>query len=66
MGWIFEADVEYPKRLQNLNDLPFLPERVKTEKWSKLVYNIYNKEKCVAHIRTLKQALNHGLILKKS
>ena len=26
---------------------------------------LYNKENCVVHIRALKQALNHGLILKR-
>ena len=31
---------------------------------NKLVCNIYDKE-TVVHIRTLKQALNHRLILKK-
>ena len=30
-------------------------------KCKKLVCNLYNKEKYVAHIHTLKQALNHGL-----
>ena len=33
---------------------------------SKTVCNLYNKEKYVVHIRTLKQALNHGLILKEA
>ena len=27
--------------------------------------NFYDKENCVVHIRSLKQALKHGLILKK-
>ena len=35
------------------------------DKCKKFVCNLYNKEKCVVHIRSLKQALNHGLILKK-
>ena len=35
------------------------------EKYKKLVCNIHNKENYVMHIRVLKQALNHGLILKK-
>ena len=35
-------------------------------KCKKLVCNLYNKKKYVAHINTLKQALNHGLKLKKS
>ena len=40
---------------------PFLPERNKSRKCNKLVCNIQDEE----NIRTLKQALNHGLILKK-
>ena len=31
----------------------------------KIVYSIEYKEKYVIHIRALKQALNHGLILKE-
>ena len=46
-------------------DLPFSPERNKTKKCNKLVCNMYDKENYVVHIRALKQALNHGLILKK-
>ena len=38
----------------------------KRKKCKKLVSNIYNKENYVVHIRPLKQALNHGLILKKA
>ena len=34
-------------------------------KCKKLVCNLFNKKKYVAHINTLKQALNHGLKLKK-
>ena len=34
-------------------------------KCSKLVCTLYNKEKYVIHISALKEALNHGLVLKK-
>ena len=34
-------------------------------KCKKLVCNLYNKKKYVAHINTLKQALNHGFKFKK-
>ena len=55
------------KNLFNLHsDLSFLPERKKSEKCKKLVCSIYDKANNVVHIRALKQALNHGLILKKS
>ena len=47
------------------SDLPFLLERMKINKCSNLVCNLYDKNNYVAHIRSLKQALNHGLILKK-
>ena len=46
-------------------DLPFLPETKKVEKVKKLVCSIEDKEKYVIHIRALKQALNHGLKIKK-
>ena len=46
-------------------DLSFLPERNKINKRNKLVCNIYEKENYVVHISVLKQAINHGLILKK-
>ena len=56
--YIFEVDVEYPKRLQNLhNDIPFLPEIRKIKKSNKLVCNLYDENNYVVHIRTLKQAL---------
>ena len=65
-GYFLEVDVEYPKNLFNLHkDLLFSPERKKIEKCNKLICNIEDKEKYVVHIRALKQALNHGLILKK-
>ena len=65
-GYFLEVDVKYPKKIFNLHeDLPFLPERKKIEKVKKLVCSIEDKEKYVVHIRALKQALNHGLKLKK-
>ena len=54
------------KNLHKLHsDLPFLPERLKIKKVKKLVCTIEDKENYVVHIKTLKQALNHGLILTK-
>ena len=65
-GYILEVDVEYLKNLNDLHsDLPFLPERMKISKCSKLVCNLYDKDNYVVHIRPLKQALDHGLVLKK-
>ena len=65
-GYIFEVDIKYPKKLHDLHsDLPFLPERMEINKCKTLVCNLYNKKKYVVHINLLKQALNHGLKLKK-
>ena len=66
IGYFLEVDVEYLKILLNLyNDLPFLPERKKIEKCNKLISEFRDNKKYVVHINTLKQALNHGSILKK-
>ena len=65
-GYILEVDVKYTKRLHKLHiDLPFLPKIMKIDKCKKLVCNLLNKKKYVVHINSLKQALNHGLELKK-
>ena len=65
-GYTLEVNVKYPKKLHDLHsDLPFSPERMKIDKCKNLVCNLYNKKKYVVYIRSLKQALNHGLIFKK-
>ena len=44
-GYILEVDAEYPKHLHDLHsDLQFLPERMKIDKCSKLVCNLYDKK----------------------
>ena len=64
IGYFLEVDAGYPKNLRDLHsDLSFLPERMKINKCSKLVCNFYDKNNYIVHIRSLKQALNHGLIL---
>ena len=55
-GYFLEVDVEYPKKISG---------RKKLEKVEKLVSSIEDIEKYFIHIRALKQALNHGLILKR-
>ena len=65
-GYFVEVDVDYPKKLFDLHkDLSFLPERKKVNKVEKFICNIEDKEKYVMHIKVLKQALNHGVLLKK-
>ena len=46
-GYILEEDVEYCKYLHYLHsDLPFLPERMKSNKCNKLVCTQHNKKLC--------------------
>ena len=52
--------------LLNLHsDLSLLSEKIKIKKCNKPVCNQHDKKEYVVHIRTLKQALNGGLILKR-
>ena len=65
VGYFLAVDVEYPQKLfSSHKELSFLPVRKKSEKVEKLVCSIEDKEEYVIHKRALKQALNHGLILK--
>ena len=65
-GYFLEVDFHYPEKLHELhNDLSFLPERMKIEEVENLANNLHDKTEYVIHIRNLKQALNHGLVLKK-
>ena len=65
-GYLLEVDVEYPRELHNHhNDLLFLCEKIKVNRVEKLVPNLYDKEKYVLHVKALKQALDHGLVLKE-
>ena len=43
----------------------FYQKKLKIRKVEKLVANLHDKTEYVIHIRNLKQALNHGLVLKK-
>ena len=61
-GYTLKVDFKYPKNLHDLHGgLPFLPKRIKIDKCSKLVCNLYDKKIYVVHIRSLKQALSQGL-----
>ena len=65
-GYILEVDVEYPKSLHKLHsDLPFLPEIIKINKCTMLACTVENKVKYVIPTVALKQAIDHGLILRK-
>ena len=65
-GYILDVDIDYPNKLQNLHsDLPFLPERMVINNTKKLVCNLNDKKNYIVHINVLKQALDHGLKLRK-
>ena len=65
-GYLLFVDVIYPKNLREKHKyLPFLPEKVKRNKVIKLTCEITDKNNYSVSIFALKQALNHGLILKK-
>ena len=65
-GYFLEGNLQYIEKLHELhNNLPFLQERMKIEKFQKLLANLHDKTLYAIHIRNLKQALNHGLGLKK-
>ena len=58
--------LKYPRKLHVIHsDLLFLPKRMNIDKCKKLVCNLLNKRKYVVQIKSLKQALNDGLKLKK-
>ena len=58
--------VHYSETLPELrNNLAFLSKRMKIEKVKKSVANLNDEKEYVIHMTNLKQALNHGLVLKK-
>ena len=67
IGFFLKVNFECPEELHDLHsDLPFLPEKMEINRHSKLVCMLYDKKGYVAHIKNIKQALIHGLKLKKS
>ena len=76
VGYVLEVDVKYPRELHDHhNDLPFMCKKIRVKGPAgagaashgveKLVPNLHDKKKCVIHVKALKQALDHGLVLKK-
>ena len=61
-GYLLEVNVECPKVLhENHNELPFLVERMKIGREEKLVPILKDKNGYKVQIKTLNQALKHGL-----
>ena len=76
VGYVLEVDVKYPRELHDLhNDLPFMCEKIRVKGPAvagaspsgveKLVPNLHDKKKYVIHVKALKQALDHGLVLER-
>ena len=61
MGYLLEVDIAYSENLHESNRyLPFLPVRQ-----DKLLTTLEDKQNYIVTITTLKQALDHGLLLQK-
>ena len=66
VGYVLEVDVKYPRELHDLhNNLPFMCEKIRVSGVEKLVPNLHDKKKYVMHLKALKQALDHGLVLER-
>ena len=66
VGYVLEVDVKYPRELHDLhNNLPFMCEKIRVSGVEKLVPNLHDKKKYVIHVKALKQALDHGLVLER-
>ena len=64
--YFLKIDVQYLEKLNELyNDSLFSPGRMKSEKFKKLVTKLHDETEYGIHIRSLKQELDHGLLLKK-
>ena len=65
-GYLLEVDVAYSRKLHDYhNDLPFMCTKMKINGVEKLVLNLYYKHKYIVHIKALKQAIDHGLVLER-
>ena len=66
VGYVLEVDVKYPRELHDRhNDLPFIFEKIRVSGVEKLVPNLHDKKKYVIHVKALKQASDHGLVLER-
>lgn len=68
MGRVYEVDILYPESLFELhNDLPFLPENIipPGSKVVKLTAALGPRKNYIIHYRSLKQAMDNGLIVNK-
>ena len=65
-GYFIKVNIQYLKNYMNFSKyFPFLQEKIIIEKFEKPDTNLHDETEYAIQIRNLKQALNHGLILKK-
>lgn len=56
--YFFKVDLEYSEELRcSRNELPFLPEEMKTDKYEKLIYSLNYKDSFVAQQETCNEML---------
>ena len=76
VGYVLEVDVKYPRELHDHhNDLPFMCEKIRVKGPAgagaaphgveELVPILHDRKKYVIHVKALKQALDHGLVLER-
>ena len=64
--YFIKVDVQYTEKShEHHNDLPFLSEKMKIEKFEKLSQNLHDKTEYVIQMRNFKRALNHRLVLRR-
>ena len=64
-GYIFEVDLEYPKKLwKSHNDYPLAPEKMKVNGVEKLICHFKPRKNYVVHYRNLRQYLEMGMKIK--
>ena len=66
-GYFLEVDVKYPKNSLAFMKILYLADRKKKKNRKSKKACLWNtrQQKYAVHIRALKEALNHGLILRK-
>ena len=65
-GYFLEVYIQYPEKLHAFTMIyPFCLTKWKFKKVKKLATNLYDKKEYAMHIKRLKQAINHELVLKE-
>ena len=66
-GYFYKFFIQYPENLYDVqNDLPLLPERIKTEKVKKLLADLHDKIEYVISNHKFKASIKSWVSLKKN